>query len=302
MSSVKSVKVFHYDAFSTMPDKGNPAGVVFTGDLCSKSEMQEIAFKVGFNETAFIASSDKADLKINYFTPGHEMDLCGHGTIACLYGLYEQRLLPPKEELTIETKAGILPIKLKVDNSGRMYITMKQAQPKFMEFRGSQKELALAIGLKEDDLSEELPIMYGSTGIWTLLIPIRSLSAFKKMKPDNQLFPKILTENPKASLHPFCLETELEGADMHARHFSSPFSKTVEDPVTGTASGVMGAYYASYIKEQAKKPLHLIIEQGLEMNRAGTVLVTVSEGDNGLGIEVTGTAVYVNEMEINIGH
>ncbi len=298
---MKSVKVFHYDAFSTKPNKGNPAGVVFEGHFLSKSEMQEIAFKVGFNETAFIASSDKADLKIRYFTPGHEMDLCGHGTIACLYGLYEQGLLPTKNELTIETKAGILPIKLKV-NSGRIYITMKQAQPKFMEFRGSQKQLALAIGLTENDLSEELPIMYGSTGIWTLLIPVRSISAFKKMKPNNQLFPEILKENPKASLHPFCLETELEGADMHARHFSSPFSGTVEDPVTGTASGVMGAYYASFIENKAKKPLNLVIEQGLEMDRAGIVSVKISNGKNGVDVEITGTAVYVEELEITVGH
>ena len=299
---MKAVKVFHYDAFSTKPDKGNPAGVVFEGDLFSKSEMQEIAFKVGFNETAFIASSDKADLKIQYFTPGHEMDLCGHGTIACLYGLYEQGKLPPKGELTIETKAGILLIKLQVDNSGRMYITMKQAQPKFMEFRGSKHELALAIGLTEKDLSDEMPIMYGSTGIWTLLVPVRSLSAFKKMKPANQLFPEILKENPIASLHPFCLETELEGADMHARHFSSPFSKTVEDPVTGTASGVMGAYYAYYLENKAKKPLNLVVEQGLEMGRAGIVSVKVSDGKNGIDVEITGTAVYVKEMEITVGH
>lgn len=298
---MKSVKVFHYDAFSTKPNKGNPAGVVFEGHFFSKSEMQEIAFKVGFNETAFIASSEKADLKIRYFTPGHEMDLCGHGTIACLYGLYEQGLLPTKNELTIETKAGILPIKLKVD-SGRIYITMKQAQPKFMEFRGSQKQLALAIGLTENDLSEELPIMYGSTGIWTLLIPVRSISAFKKMKPNNQLFPEILKENPTASLHPFCLETELEGADMHARHFSSPFSGTVEDPVTGTASGVMGAYYASFIENKAKKPLNLVIEQGLEMDRAGIVSVKISHGKNGVDVEITGTAVYVEELEITVGH
>jgi PhzF family phenazine biosynthesis protein len=53
----------------------------------------------------------------------------------------------------------------------------------------------------------------------------------------------VLKEMPGASVHPFCFETYDPNAHMHARHFSSPFSGTIEDPVTGTASGVMGAYW-----------------------------------------------------------
>ncbi|MCT2342938.1 PhzF family phenazine biosynthesis protein [Bacillales bacterium AN1005] len=297
---MKSVKVYHYDAFSTKPDKGNPAGVVVDGELLSEAEMQEIASKVGFNETGFITKSDKADLRIRYFTPGHEMDLCGHGTIACLYGLHEHDLLPQKEYITIETKAGVLPIMLQIGDNGRLYITMKQPTPKFIEFGGSKADLASAIGLAEDDISDVLPVMYGSTGIWTLLLPIKSLAVFKRMKPQSQLFPKIFKEIPKASLHPFCLETELEHADMHARHFSSPFSGTVEDPVTGTAAGVMGAYYAEFIKKEVERPFELVIEQGLEIDRAGKVLVKVSDSERSLDIEIAGTAVYVKSMEIAV--
>ncbi|MGY3189277.1 PhzF family phenazine biosynthesis protein [Lysinibacillus sp. TE18511] len=68
---MKIVTVHHYDAFSTIPNKGNPAGVVVEGDQYSEIEMQDIAEQVGFNETAFAQKSDKADLRIRYFTPGH---------------------------------------------------------------------------------------------------------------------------------------------------------------------------------------------------------------------------------------
>lgn len=50
---MKLVKVYHYDAFSIKPNKGNPAGVVLNGDDLTDEEMQEVARKVGFNETAF---------------------------------------------------------------------------------------------------------------------------------------------------------------------------------------------------------------------------------------------------------
>lgn len=63
---MKSVKVYHYDAFSKVPNKGNPAGVVLNGDELTDEQMQEVAFKVGFNETAFPVKSETADLGIRF--------------------------------------------------------------------------------------------------------------------------------------------------------------------------------------------------------------------------------------------
>lgn len=45
---MKSVKVYHYDAFSTEPNKGNPAGVVLAGDDLTDDQMQKIMLKIGF--------------------------------------------------------------------------------------------------------------------------------------------------------------------------------------------------------------------------------------------------------------
>src|SRR5699024_11336968 len=73
-----------------------------------------------------------------------------------------------------------------------------------------------------------------------------------------------LSEKPHVSIHPFCFETYYPDANMHARHFSSPFSGTTEDPVTGTASGIMGAYFVKYIHNNSDHPLNLIVEQRSE--------------------------------------
>ncbi|MBE1554175.1 PhzF family phenazine biosynthesis isomerase [Sporosarcina limicola] len=294
---MKSINVYHYDAFSKEPNKGNPAGVVLNGDDLTDTEMQEIAFKVGFNETVFPVKSDVADLKIRYFTPGHEMDLCGHGTMATLSALKSMELLSAKSELTIETKVGVLPIRIETI-ADEFSITMKQASPRFEEFTGSSEELAHSMGLEIDDVDSTLPIVYGSTGAWTLLVPIKKLSSFSRMKPTNKLFPTILKEMPKASVHPFCLETYDVNAHMHARHFSSPYSGTIEDPVTGTASGVMGAYYAKYINSNFEKNLNLIVEQGHEIEKNGRVLVSVSKNKVSYDVEITGNAVYVKEFDV----
>jgi len=296
---MKTVKVYHYDAFSNKPNKGNPAGVVLNGNELTEIEMQEVALKVGFNETAFPVKSDVADIRIRYFTPGEEMDLCGHATMATIYALKSRGVLGDKTELTIETRAGVLPIGIH-STLDDVYITMKQASPQFEKFKGSREDLARSIGLDIDDLEPDLPILYGSTGIWTLLVPIRKLSTFKMMKPDNKQFPMILKEMPKASVHPFCLETDDPDAHMHARHFSSPFAGTIEDPVTGTASGVMGAYYAEHIVSDFDTKLTLLIEQGIEIDRDGRVTVEVTKNNPTYDIEITGNAVFVKEFNVSI--
>ncbi|WP_202808921.1 PhzF family phenazine biosynthesis protein [Staphylococcus equorum] len=293
---MKSIKVYHYDAFSKKPNKGNPAGVVLNGDDLTETEMQDVAFKVGFNETAFPIASDRADLRIRYFSPKQEMELCGHATMATIYALKTNGWLENKTELTIETNAGVLPIRITKNEQKEIHITMKQALPQFKKFEGSRYDLAKAIGIEEVDFDDELPIMYGSTGAWTLLIPIKSLDIFNKMEPNNKVFSSILNEIPNASVHPFCLESYYEEADMHGRHFSSTFSGTIEDPVTGTASGVMGAYFAKYIKKECDMPIKLIVEQGQEMNKDGHIIVNVAENNE---IEITGNAVYVKEIDIS---
>ena len=273
---MKTVRVFHYDAFSSKPNIGNPAGVVLDADGLTEKEMQDIAMKLGFNETSFPMESDIADLRIRYFTPGHEMNLCGHATMATIHALKTRGLLD-KDELMIETGAGILPIKIHAAAGPDIYITMKQAAPQFEAFNGDKAGLASSLGLDIEDLESELPIVYGSTGLWTLLVPVNERNSFKRMKANNSLFPQILKEMPRASVHPFCMETYDSDAHMHARHFSSPFSGTVEDPVTGTASGVMGAYYAKYIKDDLEDEVHLLIEQGHEIGKDGRVRVTATK-------------------------
>ncbi|EOP11688.1 MULTISPECIES: PhzF family phenazine biosynthesis protein [unclassified Bacillus (in: firmicutes)] len=299
---MKNINVFHYDAFTNKQNMGNPAGIVLDADGLTEEEMQRIAEKVGFNGTSFVLYSEVADIRMRYFTPGFEMDLCGHGTVGTIYALRERGLLEEKTNLTIETKAGVLPIQIGVNEKGETFIKMRQAVPKFKDFTGSKEELAHSIGLNVNDLDVSLPIVYGSTGNWTVIVPIKNLDACERMKPNTDAFPSVLKEIPNASIHPVCLETYDEKVQMHGRHFSSAYAGTIEDPVTGTASGVMGAYYATYLDKNFDHELELIVEQGQEINKDGRVTVYVTkhvENDN-LQIDIAGTAVYVKEFEVLI--
>ncbi|MFC5700367.1 PhzF family phenazine biosynthesis protein [Cohnella faecalis] len=291
--------VHHYDAFSMYPNQGNPAGVVLDADHLSEQDMQRIAFDIGFNETVFVVRSEQATVKLKYFTPGHEIPLCGHATMAAVYALKTRGKLGDAQRLTIETNVGVLPIELtETEGVHRSWtIKMKQDNPRFLPFQGDREKLANAIGLDVRELDSSLPIVYGSTGTWTLLVPIKSLQSFREMKPQNEKFPELLTELPKASVHPFCLETYSTDARMHARHFSSPFSGTIEDPVTGTASGVMGAYYLEYMNPELPSAA-FVVEQGQEIGKEGRVGVEAIRSEHdGMCIYIAGTAVYVKDLQ-----
>lgn len=290
--------IYRYDAFSNVPHKGNPAGVVFDADNLSDEKMQAVARVSGFNETAFILKSEVADLKIRFFTPGHEMVICGHGTIATITAMKEKGLLEGKQSICIETKIGVLTIKLRTTETGEFIVSSKLAPAEFLEFEGDVNALAESIGIKVEDIDSSLPITYGSAGIWTLLIPIKRLETFKNMKPENSLFPNILTEKPRASVHPFCIETFDPKATMHGRHFSSPLSGTKEDAVTGTASGLMAAYYVKYIRPSEQ--LSIVVEQGYEVGKDGRVYLNVNQINGKYDIEISGTAIYGSELEVCI--
>lgn len=294
-----AVIVYHYDAFSLIPNQGNPAGVVLHADSLSEEQMQSIAVQVGFNETVFVLQSKEATIKLKYFTPGHEINLCGHATMAALFCMKSRGMLNDMIEVTIETNVGILPIEFSEGPDQEIIIRMKQDNPKFQAFDGDKEKLARSIGLELQDLNPDLPIVYGSTGTWTLLIPINKLDSFQKMEPRNHLFPDILVENPRSSLHPFCMDAYDSDALMHARHFSSPFSGTVEDPITGTASGVMGAYYLTYINPDLDE-IQFNVEQGQEINKDGRVYVEAGKISlTEINIYISGKAVFVKEIAID---
>ncbi|MCI3987055.1 PhzF family phenazine biosynthesis isomerase [Bacillus vallismortis] len=285
---MKEIEVLKYEAFTSSPGKGNPAGVVLKGDHYTEEEMQIIAERAGYSETSFIRDSKSADLELRYFTPGHEMNLCGHATVASLYALCEKGMLETGKTYSIQTKAGTLPVKIS-EKDGRIHITLEQASPQFKPFTGDRKKLAAALGITEEDFHKDLPIVFGSTGIWTAIVPLRSLKASKKMRPDNKQFPDVLVDLPKASVHPFTFETVHPDSDLHGRHFSSPYSGTIEDPVTGTASGVMGAYMKQYGHAKQRE---FIIEQGQEIGKDGKVGIEINEEGDQVKVNMTGTAVY----------
>lgn len=79
------------DAFTGVGMRGNPAGVCILDTAPGDTWMQRVAEEMNQAETAF-AWPEGSSYRLRWFTPVREVDLCGHATLACAYGMFADDL------------------------------------------------------------------------------------------------------------------------------------------------------------------------------------------------------------------
>jgi PhzF family phenazine biosynthesis protein len=286
------IKIKQVDAFTTIPFGGNPAGVVTNANDLSDELKQKIAREMNVSETAFISTSDKADYKVQFFTPNAEVALCGHATIASFHALHEEgRLNQNKKVFYQETKAGVLPVELCRINGDKVFM-MTQAVPQFIELGINMNEIASMFGLEIDDILD-LPIMNVSTGIWWLVFGVKKLDKLMKMMPNMTAIKDFSRKHKLVGIIPFCMETLNPDCHYHIRAFA-PYVGVDEDPVCGTCNGCVSSYIALHNLIQFEKETNLMGEEGTEVKRPGKVYVHVEKKDSQVSaVKVGGTAFTV---------
>jgi PhzF family phenazine biosynthesis protein len=99
------------DAFTAEPYHGNPAGICVLPAAASDEWMQSVAIEMNHAETAFLircGASNQDGYNLRWFTPGGEVDLCGHATLASAHYLWETATLRPDEQARFHTRSGLL--------------------------------------------------------------------------------------------------------------------------------------------------------------------------------------------------
>lgn len=108
------VKSYVVDAFTDEIFKGNPAAVLFLNQFPDDQLMQNIALENKLSETAFAVKRDSVHYDLRWFTPGGEIDLCGHATLATGFLVFKFES-PDRDCVTFSTKSGELTVTKKGD-------------------------------------------------------------------------------------------------------------------------------------------------------------------------------------------
>ncbi len=263
--------IYIVDAFTRTALQGNPAGVMPHARGLTEDDMLAVAREINASETAFVLPSRQADVKIRFFTPTQEVPFCGHalvGSLAVLAELGEIVLVGEFVRVAVETGVGVLPADL-VRTPGGVRVDLTQAPPAFRPCGLPADLLAEVLGADPEDLRADLPVELAYTGLWHLLIPLKSVEILDGLLPDYRRLATINQDLGVLTTHVF---VEEDGV-FHCRDFS-PAAGIDEDPVTGTASGALGAYLVRHRVIRPGVPVTFI--QGEACGRPGEVRVVVS--------------------------
>lgn len=105
------MKQYIVDAFTNQPFSGNPAAVCVMDRWPSEESMMMLAMENNLSETAFIVKEPDG-WHLRWFTPGTEVELCGHATLASSFvilNFYE----PDSDVVRFNTMSGLLTVRKK---------------------------------------------------------------------------------------------------------------------------------------------------------------------------------------------
>lgn len=287
------------DVFTDKRYAGNPLAVVLDGDGLETDTMQLVAREFNLSETVFVQRpanpAHRARLRI--FTPARELPFAGHPTVgtAVLLSLVDGH---GDVDFVLEEQVGPVPCRARpsTPDGGRAEFDLPRL-PAVEPNDGDRLARARALGLGADDLapaSGGWPIEVWSAGNPFTIVPLTSMDAVARSRPDLATFDAAFRASNRAAAFLFSRETTHAGSQFHARMFAPSFG-IIEDPATGSALAAFAGYLAAHGGYADGE--HLVrVEQGLEMGRASfmNLRMTMSRGQL-TAAAIGGHAVRVSE-------
>jgi len=217
------------DAFAAAPFRGNPACVVEPLDAWpADGWMQALAKENNQAETAFLrrtASADRFDLR--WFTPGVEVDLCGHATLAAAHVLIR--------ELGVEAGA------LSFDTRSGPLVVRRASEGYEMDFPADPpRPTATPAGLVSALGAEPVEVLAGRY----LVAVLADAAAVRAAAPDIRALSAIRGEAVEAGQVIVCAVADPDDDVDVVDRFFAPGCGIDEDPATGSAHCILGPLYA----------------------------------------------------------
>nr|WP_127599872.1 PhzF family phenazine biosynthesis protein [Nitratireductor alexandrii] len=259
--------MYQVDAFSDRVFGGNPAAVLVLERWPPDPLMQAIADENNLAETAFACPDGSPERwKLRWFSPVHEVDFCGHATLATAHVLFSRR--PTTGPLRFSTRAGTLRV-TRGEDGYRLDLPRFDPQP------------LTALPDALDGVFDRAPVAV-FRNFENIFAELEDETAVRSFVPDlariARLFPMGLAITAKGGAH-----------DFVSRYFA-PGAGIPEDPVTGSIHATLVPYWA----ERLGKPRLA----AFQASRRGGRLACLLDGERVL---IAGQAVTFMTAEIDLG-
>ncbi len=223
------------DAFTAVPYAGNPAGICLLAAPASESWMQAVAIEMKHAETAYLVprakgSDDGYDLR--WFTPGGEVDLCGHATLGSAHHLWETGVLAAGVTARFHTRSGLLTASQQMIDGQR-----------WIELDFPQEPASPAEAPADMEAILGAPVRWFGKNRMDFVVELESEAAVHSLQPDLRAIARVSNAANLRGVVVTAAGTGLPpGADVVSRCFY-PRVGIDEDPVTGSAHCAIAPYW-----------------------------------------------------------
>lgn len=263
-----SIPVYQVDAFADNPFEGNPAAVCLLEKEVDEAWMQQVAGEMNLSETAFLRKRG-IGWELRWFTPGAEVELCGHATLASAHLLWELERVGDGEALAFSTRySGVLTCRRGGD--GRIGMDFPADVPN--EEQDPPEGLIEALGVTAVNVAR---------GRYDWVIEVGDEAQVREVEP---AFSQLREFDTRGII--VTARSDAEDVDIVSRFFA-PRLRVEEDPVTGSSHCTLGPYWAPRVGTE-------VIEAYQASPRGGRLRVTVQ----GKRVELAGRAVTVMRGEL----
>ena len=231
-----------------------PAAVCPLVDWLPDETLQSIAVENNLSETAFIRPEGEG-FGLRWFTPGAEVDLCGHATLGAAF-VIATYLQPERQEIAFQSRSGLLT----VSREGELFTLDFPALS--LEAMLSFDEVTEALGARPAECWNGMDVM----AVFESEAEIRNLAL-----DQNKL--RALDTRGVIATAPG------EACDFVSRFFA-PRHGIPEDPVTGSAHCAMTPFWAERLGKTRM--------EARQISRRGGELTVEQAGER---IKISGRAV-----------
>lgn len=219
--------IIQVDAFASGPFTGNPAAVIPLEAWVEDDLMQKIAMENNLSETAYLVRDEargEGHYGLRWFTPGVEVDLCGHATLASAHVLWNE-LGEEAETLTFATRSGDLLVRQAADGLIQMDFPTNR-QEATVDGSGFEKLLGVTPDIVFSD-SYVMAVLPTEEAVRSFELKVADIA--EVVAPKNAA---LIVTGPGSG-----------DIDCVSRFFA-PYADIDEDPVTGSIHTAIVPYWA----------------------------------------------------------
>lgn len=294
--NMKKPTFYIVDVFAEEKYAGNQLGVFRHGRNLSDTEMQRIAKEVNYSETTFILSEEERDggYDVRIFTPEEELPFAGHPTLGTAYVIQQEIIKESVKKVILNLKIGQIPVSFNYSEGKVDIMWMEQKPPIFGEILDKSR-VSKVLSLEENDIDDRFPIQEVSTGVPSIIVPLKTLDAVKHSRVAKDMYFDLIKDTEAKAILIFCAETYSGENDLNVRMFADYYG-VPEDPATGSSNGCLAAYLVKH-RYFEKEQIDIRVEQGYEIGRQSLLYLRAEEREGEIDVSVGGRAVMIAKGE-----